>query len=81
MIIEVVGLKQVSFKGTDGNQVDGINLYFNCDGKPNHIEGLEAGKLFISNQKCRDLGLSKIDSGSYELFYNRFGKVDFLKKI
>ncbi len=80
MIIEVVGLKQVSFTGNAGNKIEGVNLYYTAENQSN-VEGLEAGKIFISNQKCRDLGLSKIDSGSYELFYNRFGKVDFLKKI
>ena len=80
MIIEVVGLKKVSFSGKDGNRIEGVNLYYTAENQSN-VEGLEAGKIFISNQKCLDLGLSKIDSGSYELFYNRFGKVDFLKKI
>lgn len=80
MIIEVVGLKKVSFTGNDGNKVDGVNLYYTAEGQPN-VEGLEAGRIFVSNQRCRELGLARIDSGSYELFYNRYGKVDMLKKI
>lgn len=80
MIIEVVGLKKVNFTGNDGNKVEGINLYYTASGQSG-VEGLETGKLFISNQRCKDLGLSRIDSGSYELFFNRYGKVDSLKQI
>ena len=80
MIIEIVGLKKVSFTGTDGNKGDGVNLFYTAAAQPN-VEGLEAGRIFISNQRCKELGLAKIDSGSYELFYNRYGKVDMLSKI
>lgn len=80
MIIEVVGVKKVSFSGNDGNKIEGMNLYYTAAGQSG-VEGLETGKIFISNQKFHDLGITKIEAGSYELFYNRYGKVDSLKQI
>lgn len=80
MIIEIVGVKKVDFTGRDGNRVEGMNLYYTAAAQPG-VQGLEAGKLFVSNQKFRDLGISKIEEGSYEIFYNRFGKIDSLKQI
>lgn len=80
MIIEIVGVKSVNFKGNDGSEIQGMNLFYTVAGQPN-VQGLEAGKIFVSNAKLRSLGLNKIEEGSYELFYNRYGKVDLLNKV
>ena len=80
MIIEIIGVKSVNFKGNDNSDIQGMNIYYTAAGQPN-VQGLEAGKLFVSNAKLRSLGLSKIEEGSYELFFNRYGKVDCLNKL
>lgn len=80
MIIEVVGLKKVNFTGNDGNQINGVNIYYTAASQPN-VVGLETGKVFISNEKLRLLGLNKIEEGSYEIFYNRYQKIDVLRPV
>lgn len=80
MIIEVVGLKKVNFTGNDGNQINGLNIYYTAAAQPN-VVGLEAGKFFVSNEKLRLLGLNKIEEGSYEIFYNRYQKIDVLRPV
>ncbi len=78
MIIEVVGFKKVDFTADNGNQIKGYNVFYTAEGQPN-VKGLEAGKIFLSEEKAKRFDIQT--DCSYELFYNRYGRIDIMNKI
>lgn len=79
MIIEVVGYKKVDFVSKDtGEQIKGFNVYYTAD-KVENVKGCEAGKIFLSVEKAQKFDI--IVGQSYEVQYNRWGKIDNMIKI
>lgn len=79
MIIEVVGFKKVDFTSQDtGERISGYNVFYTAENQPN-VKGLEAGKFFLSDSKAKKFDIQT--EASYELYYNRYGKIDNLVKI
>ena len=68
----VFGKKNLSFTGSDGRTVEGVNLYVGYD--DNSVEGMATDKLFVPASK---LPKEKIIVGDdIDILFNRFGKVD-----
>lgn len=74
-----IGLRSVNFKGSDGNQVEGYNIFLTFEDK--HIEGLGCEKVFVPMQ--RFIGMSFIPKvgSSCTLSYNKYGKVQDIDAV
>ena len=72
-IYTCVGMRSVSFKGSDGNQVDGTNLFFTYEDE--HIQGVGVEKVFIPSKRFMKLSFVPSVGSACELFYNKYGKV------
>lgn len=69
----LVGIRQVSFKGSDGSQVSGTNLFFTYP-DPN-VEGLATERVFVSAERLMKLDFIPKLGGECALVYNKYGKV------
>lgn len=79
MIITCVGFKKVDFTAQQtGERITGYNVFYTAENQPN-VKGLEAGKFFLSEAKAKQFDIQT--ETSYELFYNRYGKIESLVKI
>lgn len=72
-VFTLVGMRDVNFKGQDGSQVDGWNLFFTYDDPK--ITGLGVEKIFISNQKFSQVSFMPELNAKCRLLYNKYGKV------
>lgn len=71
MAYKVIGYRTVRFKGQDGSDVDGINLYFTYP--EDYVTGVACDKVFLSRHKFPDLEFSIGDT--FMIQYNKYGKV------
>lgn len=79
IIYTCVGYRSVSFKGSDGNQVEGTNFFFTYE--DSYITGLGVDKVFIPSKRLHDLSFVPDIGASCELFYNKYGKVADIGKV
>lgn len=70
---ELVGMKEVSFKGSDGAQVAGTNFYFTYDDP--EVDGFATEKVFVSAQRFMKLSFVPELGGKCDLMYNKYGKI------
>lgn len=74
MRAKVLGTKEVSFTAKDGNDIEGMTIYYTyLDEK---VKGLAADKMFLRNEKLRGLEWSPQVGDEFQPLYNRYGKVD-----
>lgn len=72
---KVIGVRNVSFKGSDGRQVDGYSVFYTYKGK-DMLCGECADKAFISQNAFNAAGGIIPNVGDeIEFVYNRFGKI------
>ena len=72
-IYTLIGRRDVNFKGSDGHQVNGVNLWFSYE--DDDIEGVAVDKVFISANRVQDMSFFPEIGGQCVLFYNKYGKV------
>lgn len=72
-IYKCIGLRNVDFKGSDGNQVSGLNLFLTYQDK--NITGVGSEKVFIPSNRVQQLSFVPAVGSECELFYNKYGKV------
>ncbi len=72
-IYECIGIRRVNFRGSDGNQVDGYNLFLTYEDE--NIEGFGCEKVFVPANRFMQLSYVPKVGSSCELFYNKYGKV------
>lgn len=72
-IYTLIGRRNVNFKGSDGNQVNGVNLWLSYEDK--HVEGVAVDKVFIPANRVQDMSFFPEIGGQCVLFYNKYGKV------
>lgn len=73
MLIEIVGIKDVSFSNKEtGERVEGQSVYFEYE--DDRTQGVATDKVFLSSRK----ELVPVPSlpCSANLYFNKFGKVD-----
>lgn len=68
-----IGIRNVNFKGTDGNQVSGMNLWLSYT--DDNIEGVGVEKVFIPSARVSKLSFLPMLGNTCELFFNKYGKV------
>lgn len=68
---ECIGISEMTFKTKDGNQIHGWKIYFTY--VDTRCRGLACDSVFLSDRK---FPTCPVDVGSsFELTYNKFGKV------
>lgn len=77
MEILIVGIKKVDFKGKDGSQVNGFNIYYAYE--DDHTEGSACDRMFLSPKRFQEFGIGV--GAKYEAYYNRFGKIDSMRAV
>lgn len=70
-LMKIVGKLYVNFKDDSGKVVSGWSLYYTM--KAEHVEGVIAGKLFISDERSSSLVMPEVGK-TYEVFYDRYGR-------
>lgn len=73
-IVEIVGLRKMSFTSQDGQQVEGMNFYYLME--DDHVEGKVAGKFFMSTAVLSQVGFVPNVGETVKVFYNRYGKAN-----
>lgn len=73
-VVQIVGLRRMSFTSQDGQQVEGMNFYYLMD--DSHVEGKVAGKFFMSTAVLSQVGFVPKVGETVKVFYNRYGKAN-----
>lgn len=73
-MVQVIGYRNVDFKGQDGDSVSGVSIYVTESIEKNG-EGYATDKIFLSTAKIADLGYKPQLGDRLEVQYNRYGKV------
>ena len=76
---KVIGIRNSSFKGNDGAEVKGVNIYF-TDPLENG-SGYAAERVFVTEQRLQETGYKPQVGDEISVNYNRFGKVSSIVKI
>lgn len=79
--MEIVGTRNVSFKGKDGSPVEGTKLYLTGPMEPDRGVGLETEEIFLSTAKKANLSFALEVGIEVEVVYNKYGKVETLKLL
>ena len=75
-MVTVIGVRKVNFTTQDGNIVKGRTVYIGFEA--NDVDGMQTDKVFLSDTK---FGTVDIAVGlDYNIFYNRYGKVESMTK-
>lgn len=75
--IKIVGIRNASFAGSDGKQINGTSYFYTMP--DDKTEGVMAGKLFISSDNLAGFTVQPAVNQEVRVVYNRFGKAeDFL---
>lgn len=78
-IYKCVGMRNVDFKGSDGNQVSGVNLFLTYEDK--NINGVGTDKVFLASSRFSSLSFVPSVGSLCELIYNRYGKVADIEAV
>lgn len=73
-VVQIVGLRKMSFTSQDGQQVEGMNFYYLMD--DSYVEGKIAGKFFMSTAVLSHVGFVPNVGETVKVFYNRYGKAN-----
>lgn len=72
--VKVIGTRAVQFSDQkDGRMVSGVSFYYTM--ADDRVEGLMAGKLFLSQNKLMDLPFVPAPGQECWVDYDRYGKV------
>ena len=72
-VYELVGIRGVSFTGSDGKQVEGTNLYLTYEDE--YIEGVGVEKVFVTSRRFSSLSFVPEIGARCRLLYNKYGKI------
>ncbi len=77
--MKVIGFRKSSFKGSDGETIEGVNLYVTYPSEQG--EGEECERIFLTKKRLAEVGYSPAVGDEVKPEYNRFGKVAGLEVI
>lgn len=77
---QIIGYRNVNFKGQDGNDVTGVSFYLTAPITENG-EGLTTEKVFLSTAKVAQNGYRPKIGDKVEIQYNRYGKVAAIVQV
>lgn len=70
---EVIGIRQVSFKNNQGQNISGVTVYFTKE--EYKVDGLAADKAFVSSQLMERAMWEPEIGDHFEPLYNKYGKL------
>ena len=76
---EIMGIENTSFKGSNGELVEGKTFHTKSKIDLKRGQGERAERFFMSKAKLDALDFTPAPGQIVEIFYNRFGKVSTLK--
>lgn len=80
--MKIIGLNAISFKGKDGNMVEGLSIYATTPLDPTKGgSGCSAEKFFLSQARLAELDFTPKVGDEVEVLFNRFGKVATVRKL
>lgn len=72
--MKVIGFRKSTFKGNDGSDVSGVNLFLT---EPmDKGEGLSCDRVYVLDRKLAFCGYTPKLGDEVKISYNRFGKCD-----
>lgn len=78
MEMEVTGYRPYEFKNDQGEMVKGVSVFVLIEGTKG-VEGKEAAKLSLSEDKLNESGYYPQPGDRIDVFYNMHGRVDDVK--
>lgn len=79
--MKIIGIKNVDFTPKDGGApVKGMQLFLTRPFEDGVGEGTEAKKIFLSADKLAKMLLKPKLNDEVTVFYNEYGKVDYIEK-
>lgn len=79
--MKIIGVKNTSFTGSDGTQVEGMTFYATEAIDAKWGRGEQAERFFLSKAKLAALGFTPAVGQEVEMFYNRYGKISTVKLV
>lgn len=70
MVIKIIGVRPVSFKGSDGEEVTGKSYHYLY--QESGVEGYAADKVFVRSGRS----VPFVVNGEYSVYYRKNGKLD-----
>lgn len=72
-MMECIGIQNMNFKAQDGGQVNGTKFFFRYEDE--HVEGMACDSVFVNAVKMRKLTFAPDLGQSFDIKYNKYGKV------
>lgn len=78
----IIGVNSISFKGKDGNLVEGSSIYVTSPLDPaKGGSGCSAEKFFLTKARLAALDFTPRVGDEVEVLYNRYGKIAAVRKL
>lgn len=75
---KIVGIRSSSFKGSDGTDVTGVNIYLT---EPlENGQGLATDRVFLTEAKLSQWAYKPVVGDEVDISYNRYGRVSGMSK-
>lgn len=74
-----IGMRNVDFKGSDGNQVNGMNLWLSYEDR--NVTGVAVEKVFIPSSRISQLSFLPSVGSVCDVIYNKYGKVQDIQPV
>lgn len=78
--MKIVGIRNVDFTAQDGNRIVGVSLYCSY-GITKNGAGCAVDKIFVSENKLREVMYLPEVGDDIVVNYNRFGKVESISPL
>jgi hypothetical protein len=76
---KIIGIITTSFKGKEGNTIEGKTIHITDPIAPKRGEGVSSDKFFLTTAKLKGLDFTPAVGQEIKIYFNRFGKPDSLE--
>ena len=77
--MKIIGIRPSSFKGDQGEQITGKNIYLTYP--LDKGTGLGAERVFVTDAKIAEWSYKPVVGDEVDLRYNRYGRCDGMSKV
>lgn len=78
---KIVGIRSVRFKGQDGEQVAGVNIYVTVPIDEDKGEGCSTERYFVTDSRRANWTYVPRVGDEVRIIYNRYGKCDEMTAV
>ncbi len=78
---KIIGIKNVSFAGRNGDTVTGKSVFYSDPIAANAGEGVAADRVFVSSQKLSNLGFTPALGQEVEVHFTRLGHFSTMRLV